>query len=367
VALVHDYLVQDGGAEKVLKVLQDMFPEAPTFTLLHDQRRSHPAFHGKDIRPSFLQHLPLGLKRYQWYLPLMPSAIESHDLTAYDVVISSSSAFAKGVLTLPQTLHLCYCHSPTRYLWTDTHSYIEELRYPRIVKKALPILLNRLRIWDRLAADRVDSFVANSQTVARRIKKYYGRESDVILPPVDLDAFQPKSKAGGDYFLAGGRLVPYKRFDLIVQAFNRLGIPLKIFGTGPDLMKLRNMAKSHVQVLGYVSDQERADLYKRARAFINPQVEDFGITPVEAMACGTPVLAFAEGGVKETVIDGVTGQFFHEQRWEELADLVIRFRPEMFDPQALFRHAQTFSTGSFRDKFTGLLQDRYSQHQSLHF
>ncbi len=356
VALVHDHLAQDGGAEKVLKVLQEMFPEAPTYTLLYDAKSAHPVFRGKDIRTSFIQRLPFGVRKYQWYFALMPLATESYDLSEYDVVISSSSAFAKGVITAPNALHICYCHTPTRYLWTDTHSYVQDLRVPRIVKWVIPFFLNRIRTWDRMAADRVDIFVANSKTVQDRIKKYYRRDSTIIYPPVELKKFTPKTKAGGSYFLAGGRLVSYKRFDLIVQAFNRLGMPLKIFGTGPELDKLKAMAKKHIEFVGYASDEQQAELYRNARAFINPQVEDFGITPIESMACGTPVLAYSQGGACETVVEGVTGQFFHEQRWEDIADLVIRFKDEHFDPQRIHQHAQKFDVNTFKQRLVKLLQ-----------
>lgn len=356
VALVHDHLAQDGGAEKVLQVLQDMFPQAPTYTLLYNPDGVHPDFRRKDIRTSFIQRLPFGVRKYQWYLPLMPLATESYDLSGYDVVISSSSAFAKGVITSPNALHICYCHTPTRYLWTDSHSYVQELRVPKIVKWFIPFVLNRLRTWDRMAADRVDVFVANSKTVQDRIKKYYRRESEIVYPPVNLKKFTPKTKPGGSYFLAGGRLVSYKRFDLIVTAFNRLGIPLKIFGTGPELEKLQSMAKKHIEFVGYVNEEQQAELYRGARAFINPQVEDFGITPIESMASGTPVIAFAQGGALETVVEGVTGKFFHEQRWEEIADLVIRWDDKAFDPQRIHQHAQRFDINAFQQRLRNILK-----------
>ncbi len=361
IALVHDHLVQDGGAEKVLAVLQELYPEAPTFTLLYDRQRANPVFLRRDIRTSFLQKMPFSLKRYQWYLPLMPVATESYDLTEYDVVLSSSSAFAKGVLTRTDAAHICYCHSPTRYLWTDTHSYIRELGYPGPVKKMLPLMLSKLRQWDRLAADRVDSFIANSATVQQRIEKFYRAKSEVIYPPVDLTLFSQKSKPGGEYFLAGGRLVPYKRFDLIIRAFNRLGIPLKIFGDGPERKRLQALARPHIELLGYVSDEERGKLYRGAAAFVNPQIEDFGITIIEAMASGTPVLAYAAGGALETVKEGETGLFFHEQRWEELADLVIRFQADRFDPRHLHEHAQTFQTSEFKRQINAFVERSLEQ------
>lgn len=361
VALIHDHLVQDGGAEKVLQVLQQMFPDAPTYTLIYNQSVVDDCYQAQDIRPSFLQKLPFSKKKYQWYLPLMPTATESYDLSEYDLVISSSSAFAKGVLTLPETLHVSYCHSPTRYLWTDTHSYIKNLRLPRIVKKALPPLLSKLRVWDQLAAQRPDLILANSETVKKRISKYYRRSSTVLHPPVDLDAFTCKKHSGGEYYLAGGRLVAYKRFDLVIRAFNRLGMPLKIFGTGPELENLKQLARPHIEFMGYVSDEKRAELYKNAKAFINPQVEDFGITPVEAMASGTPVIAYKEGGATETVIEGKTGTFFTDQKWEELADLVIRFDSSQYDPTVLHAHANTFSIPQFKASLMKIIDEQLNK------
>lgn len=350
VALVHDHLIQDGGAEQVLRVLQTIWPEAPTFTLLHDKTRAHPAFLSRDIRTSFLQKMPGALSHYQWYLPLMPHATERHDLSGYDVVVSSSSAFAKGVVTRPETLHISYCHTPTRYLWSDTHSYVSELKAPRIIKHLIPFMLTRLRTWDRLSADRVDRFVANSQNVADRIQKYYRREADVIFPPVETSQFSISPKHG-NYYLAGGRLVSYKRFDLIVTAFSRLGIPLKIFGTGPLLDELRAHAKPNIEFLGWVDDKTRAELLRNCIAFLHPHVEDFGITAVEAMSSGRPVIAYGRGGALETIVPGITGTFIEEQTWEVLADTIIRFQPELFDPIRIRDHAVAFDTNHFKIRF----------------
>ncbi len=349
VALVHDHLIQDGGAEYVLRVLEEMWPDAPTFTLLHDKSRAHPAFFSRDIRTSFLQKMPLALRFYQWYLPLMPYATEHHNLSDYDVVVSSSSAFAKGVITKPETLHISYCHTPTRYLWSDTHSYVAELKAPGFVKALVPFMLNPLRTWDRLSADRVDRFIANSQNVADRIRKYYRREADIIPPPVDTRAFSIAPQLG-NYYLAGGRLVSYKRFDLIVTAFSRLGIPLKIFGTGPMMEQLRAMAKPNIEFLGWVDDRTRAELYQKCIAFLHPHTEDFGITAIEAMASGRPVIAYPRGGALETVTPGVTGTFIDEQRWEALADTVIRFKPETFDSMRIRSHASSFDTEHFKER-----------------
>jgi len=363
IALVHDHLVQDGGAEKVLLALQEVFPGAPTYTLLYDKKRVSPEFASKDIRTSFLQGVPFGLKKYQWLLPLMPAATEAHDLSQFDVVISSSSAFAKGVLTRPGTVHICYCHTPTRYLWSDTHSYVQELKAPKLLKLGLPMLLNKLRVWDRLSADRVDRFIANSATVAGRIRKYYERPSDVIHPPVETEKFSI-SDAPGKYFLAGGRLVSYKRFDLVIQAFNRTGLPLKIFGDGPLAAEYRKDARSNIEFMGKVDDAAKAELYRDAIAFIHPQEEDFGITAVEAMASGRPVIAYRGGGATETVIEGVTGEFIEEQSWEELANLIIRFRPEDYDPQAIREHAEKFDTELFEEKIRDLVETGWEKWRS---
>ncbi len=351
VALVHDYLSQDGGAERVLKALQEVYPEAPTFVLFYDKNKIPKHFFAGDVRPTFLHYLPGAKNHYRWYLPLMPYATECHDLEGFDAVISSTSAFAKGVLTSPETMHVSYCHTPTRYLWSDTHSYLEELNYNRVVKTFLPPLISRLRMWDKMSADRVDHFIANSENVRGRIQKFYRRDAEVIYPPVDTHLFQTTGRAG-EYFLIGGRLVPYKRYDLAVQVFNRLGWPLKIFGIGPDEERLRGLAKNNIEFVGWVSDWQKAELYANAIAFLHPQNEDFGITAVESMAAGRPVISYGAGGALETVVEGVTGQFFAEQNWESLYDVVLRFKPEQFEAEKIREHALRFSANNFKRRIT---------------
>lgn len=354
IALIHDHLMQDGGAEKVLQEFQTVWPDAPTYTLLYDKERVSSVFAKKDIRTSFLQNWPLAMKRYQWYLPLMPLATESYDLDNFDVVLSSSSAFSKGVVTTEHTTHICYCHTPTRYLWSDTHSYVKELTLPWIIKTAIRPILSRLRLWDRLAADRVDVFVANSKAVQKRIRKYYKRDSLVIHPPVDLSEFYISNEPK-EYFLAGGRIVGYKRFDIVVEAFIRTGLPLKIFGTGPLLDELKAKATDNIEFLGKISDKEKTELYAKCKAYLHPQEEDFGITPVEAMASGRPVIAYAKGGALETVIEGKTGTFLEEQTWEELGDKLMRFDESVYNPEEIREHARQFDISVFRAKMKELI------------
>lgn len=362
VALVHDHLNQNGGAERVLLALQSLWPEAPTFTLVHDPSAFGDMFAGREIRTSFLQRIPFHKRFFRYLLPLMPTATESYDLSDYDVIISSSSAFAKGIIPPAYGLHFCYCHTPTRYLWTDAHSYINELRAPRPVKALLPLLQHKLRIWDQLAAQRVDYFIANSHTVAHRIQRYYQRESTVIAPPVDTSEFSI-SQDPKRYYLAGGRLVAYKRFDTIVDAFNKLGRPVKIFGSGPEFENLKKKAKSNIELLGRVSNEERTELFENCIAYLHPQEEDFGITPVEAMAAGRPVIAWRRGGAVETVIDGETGLLYDDPHWAELADTVLHFDETAFTPSRIRAHAESFSTPRFHKEMRELVEQKWQAHK----
>ena len=355
VALIHDHLAQDGGAERVLKVLAEMFPEAPIYTLLYEKKHANKYYRHREIETSIIQKLPGGISHYQWYMPFMPMAVEFFDLSHYDLVISDSSSFAKGVITSTHTLHICYCHTPTRYLWSDTHQYINELKYNKYFKKIISLVLNYIRMWDRQAADRVDAYIANSRFVAGRIKKYYRRDSVIIHPPIDTRQFEIAPHVG-KYFLTGGRLVVYKRFDLAVSAFNRLGVPLKIFGEGPEEKKLKGLAKPNIEFLGKVKTEQLAELYGQAIAFIHPQIEDFGITAVESMACGRPVIAYAAGGACETVVENKTGKFFDEQTWEALADAIVRFKPENFSPAEIKNYARQFGAERFKREISLLIE-----------
>jgi glycosyltransferase involved in cell wall biosynthesis len=363
VALVHDFLNQVGGAEKVLQVFHELYPKAPIFTITYDRSETGKTFDSMDIRTSFIQRLPGGPKRYKWYLAWMPAAIEQFDLSSYDIVLSDCSAYSKGVVTKPKTLHVCYCHSPTRYLWSDTHAYTEELKQPSIIKRALPIILNRIRVWDRLASERVDEFIANSDNVASRIKKYYNRESAVIYPPVETKKFKTSEKIG-DYYLTVSRLRPYKRVDLAIEAFNALEFPLKVVGTGEEYKKLRKLAKKNIEFLGPASDEEKNKLLASCIAFIHPQEEDFGIAAVEAMAAGRPVVAYRKGGALETVKEGITGEFFEDQTPWSLVDAVREFKPEKYDSQKIRELALNFDISIFKREIKKFVDEVYEKHQA---
>lgn len=355
VALVHDYLVQDGGAERVLSVLQEMFPEAPIFTLIYDPLRCHERFRPRSVRTSFLDKWPLARRAYQWYLPFMPLAVEHLDLNGFDLVISSSSSFAKGVIAAPESKHICYCHTPTRFLWQERLGYLNDLPQPAIMRALLPPLLHKLRQWDRLAAERPDIMLTNSHISRERIKRYYARDARVIYPPVEVSKIEP-GKCAGKFWLTGGRLVGYKKFDLVIQAFTKLNLPLKVFGIGPELKKLKRLAGPKIEFLHQVSDEHKAELYKNAIGFLSPQIEDFGITIVEAMAAGRPVITYGKGGATETVIDGVTGIYLETQSWEDIGDAVIRFDATRFDPQTIHAQAEKFSTERFKEKITSFIE-----------
>lgn len=357
VALIHDHLAQDGGAERVLKALAGMFPEAPIFTLLYEKKYADKYYRQRHIETSIIQKLPGGVSHYQWYMPFMPMAVEFFDLRDYDLVISDSSSFAKGVITSSHTLHICYCHTPTRYLWSDTHQYINELKYNKYFKKIISLALNYIRMWDRLAADRVDKYIANSGFVAKRIKKYYHRESTVIYPPVETDQFKI-APAVGDYFLIGGRLAPYKRVDIVIEACKKLGKKLKIYGNGVDLARLKKIAKGcdNIEFLGRVDDAAKAELYSHCLAFIYPQEEDFGITAVEAQASGRPVIAYRRGGATETVRDGVSGIFFNEQTVASLIQALNSFDNTKFNPEVIKQQAEQFSAERFKKKIKEFIE-----------
>ncbi len=367
VALIHDHLAQAGGAEKVLQVLCEMFPDAPIYTLLYEADNVDRHFKNRRIRTSIIQRLPGGVKHYQWYMPLMPMAVEFFNLNQYDLVISDASAFAKGVITSTNTLHICYCHTPTRYVWDYTHQYIEELPYNKYFKKIISLALNYIRLWDKAAADRVDYYIANSKTIKKRIAKYYRRSATVVYPPVETNRFSVSEEAG-TYFLVGGRLAPYKRIDLVVEAFKELGWPLKIFGDGVDLERLKALAANTptIEFLGRVNEETKAVLYRDCKAFIYPQEEDFGITAVEAMASGRPVIAYERGGATETVVAGKTGIFFTEQTVEALLEALKKFATMTFNSADIRRHSEQFSVDRFKAEISSVIENEYHRFKNDH-
>lgn len=355
VALVHDYLNQYGGAERVLEALHGLFPHAPVFTSLYDAEAMPAAYRAWDIRTSFMQGLPGWRRHFRRYLPLYPSAFEAFDLSAYDLIISSSSAFAKGIIPPPGALHLCYCHTPMRFAWR-TGDYVEREGIGGVQRAALPLLLTYVRLWDVATTPRVDAFVANSGAVAARIRRCYGRESTVIPPPVELPPYS--RRPAGDYYLAGGRLIPYKRLHLAIEAFNRLRLPLVVYGEGRERRALETIAGPTIRFTGWLSDDERRELLAGCRAFIFPGEEDFGIAPLEAMAAGRPVIAFAAGGALETVVEGSTGRFFRQPGAAALAAAVAASRCDTYDAAAIRRHAEGFGTDVFLSRIRAFIDQQ---------
>jgi glycosyltransferase involved in cell wall biosynthesis len=362
VALVHDYLNQYGGAERVLEELSALFPTAPVYTSMYWPQKMSSAIRNLDIHTSFMQRLPFVTRNHQPFLLLYPLAFESFDLSGYDVVISNSSAFCKGVVTTPGTLHICYCLTPMRWVW-NYHQYVERERLGLAARLVLPPAISQLRSWDVATAQNVDRFVAISRTVAARVSKYYRREATVIYPPVNCDAFTETVSAVDDYYLIVSRLIPYKRIDLAIDAFNKLGIRLKIVGSGGrDLSALRARAGKNVEFVGRVSDDELKKLYAGCRALVFPGEEDFGIAPLEANASGRPVVAYAGGGALDTVVDGKTGVLFDQQQPEQLIDAVKRVEASSWDGRDLRQHARKFDSQVFREQMLRLIHESVAAH-----
>lgn len=353
VALIHYWLVGMRGGEKVLEALCEIFPEADIFTLVADPEKLSPRLRKHRIHTSFLQKIG-GRTQYQKMLPLMPLALESFDLSAYDVVISSESGPAKGIIPRPDSVHICYCHSPMRYVWDLQPQYIRESGL--IARNVLRMTGPSLRQWDVSTSARVDHFIANSAFVAKRIEKYYRRESTVINPPVDLARFAV-SDAPEDFYLCAGQITPYKKIDIAIEAFNRMKKPLVILGSGAS-KALRSKAGPTITFLGSVEDSVMAEKFAKCRALVFPGVEDFGIVPLEVMASGRPVIAYARGGAMETVVEGRTGTFFHEQSPEALIEAVTRFETHAgdYDPEEIRAWARRFDVSAFSDNLRGFFR-----------
>lgn len=350
IAFVVSWLNQHGGAERVLEAAHALYPDAPVYTSIYDPHSVPDLYHRWDIRVSFLDRFPGVHRRHQLYLLFYPLAFESLDLRGYDAVLSIPSAFAHGVLTRSTTRHICYCLTPARFLW-QYREYVENEAIGRTSRIVLPLLISRLRQWDRLAAERVDEYVAISREVQSRIAKFYRRTSTIISPPVEVSKFElaPATEIG-DYYLIVSRLVPYKRVDLAIQAFNELGTQLVIAGDGRDRPRLETMARPNIRFVGRVSDDERRKLMSRCRAFVFPGEEDFGIAPVEANASGRPAIAYAGGGALDTVVEGLNGVFFRESNAESLAERVRTFDPTAFDPHKVRAQAERFDVRVFQKK-----------------
>ena len=364
IAIVHDWLTNPGGAEKVVLAMAKAFPGAPIYTSVYDPEHC-PGFEHLDVRTTYLQKLPIARRKHQFFPILRSHAFRKVDLSAFDVVLSSSSADAKAVQARPDAVHICYCHTPTRYYWSHYQEYVQRPGFGKLdpmIRPAIPPLVRVMRKYDLEAANRVDYFIANSTEVQQRIKTYYHRDSAVLYPPTDVSVFKPGlgERSG---FIAVGRQVPYKRIDLPVAACTKLGLPLTVIGDGSESGALRAMAGPTIKFLGRASDAVLVEELGKAEALIFPSFEDAGITPLDAMACGTPVIAYGHGGVRDSVIPGKTGSFFDSQTIESLATVLQSFDGSAFDHAAIRRHAESFDESVFIDKLQQLVAS-FSQQKS---
>jgi glycosyltransferase involved in cell wall biosynthesis len=353
VALVHDFLLDLRGAERVFAAICNAWPEADVFTAVYDGAGTEGRFAARSPQVSFLQRLRPSARTFRGLLPLYPHAIESLDLRGYDLVISSSSAWAHGVLPDPGAVHVCYCHNPFRYAWSEREATLAARRVP--LRLPLGLVLSRWRQWDWIAAQRVDRYVANSRLTASRIRRYFGREADVLHPPVELDRFHPGRV--GEHYVIVAELMAHKRIDVAVEAFNRLRRPLVVVGDGPELRRLRGLAGPHVTFTGRLPDTEVADLLRRARALVVTAAEEFGIAAVEALASGRPVIALGSGGVLESVREGETGAYYDNSDPDALAEVVATFDPLAVDPAACVAAAQRFGTERFQAALRRIVEE----------
>ncbi|MGW8184586.1 MAG: glycosyltransferase [Candidatus Moraniibacteriota bacterium] len=359
VALVHDFLDTYGGAERVLEVMSGIFPQAPIYTLIYDKEKMRGKFESREIHTSFLQKFPKFLKKRKKYLlPFMPTAPETFDLRDFDLVISSSGAWSKGIVTRLNTKHICYMHSPMRFVWDYNEKYLQEIGTRMGFCKRT--FLSYLRIWDFQAAQRPDILVANSSYTQERINKYYRRDAQIIFPTVlNKDNGAQMEIKDKDYFLVVSRLSAYKKVDLVVEVFNKIGLPLIIIGEGEEAVKLKKIAKDNIKILGWQDDATVQTYYKNARAFIFPAVDDFGLTMIEAMNQGVPVIAVRKGGAREIVKEGVTGEFFEAQTIEVLADGIRRFmeKEKNYDKEIIKQEGEKFSQDKFRQELLALINE----------
>lgn len=360
IAIVHDWLTNYAGGERVIEALLEVFPDAPIFTSLYKPEKFPDIFKKRKVYTTYLQKFIF--LDHQLLFPFMRKAFEQFNLADFDIVITSSHASSKGIITKPETLHICYCHTPTRYLWSHYHEYLNQMEFGilnPLVRWQMPKIAYKLRIWDRIAAERVDYWIANSKNTAKRIKKYYRKEAEIIYPPVNVSDFKP-SKEIEDFYLVCSRLIPYKKIDLVISAFNDLGLPLKIIGTGSIENQLKKMAKNNIEFLGRVSDEELKKYYQRAKALIFPTEEDFGIVPVEAMASGRPVIGYKKGGAQETITPD-TGLFFEEQTKESLIKAVKKFQKMKFDSLKIRKWSEQFDAKIFKEKIKNFVSEKWEK------
>jgi len=358
IAVVHDWLTGMRGGEKVLEIIFEIFPDADLFTLLYNKGSVSPLIADRNIYTSFINKLPFKTSKYRHYLPLFPTAIELFDFKEYDLIISTSHCVAKGVRTPPNTLHVSYVHSPMRYVWDMYEDYFGRDKTNFLQRMIIPLFANYLRMWDVTSSNRVDFFIANSKHVANRIQKYYRRDAKVIHPPVNTESFK-KSNVSEDFYLVLSALVPYKKVDLAVDAFNQNGKSLIVVGDGPEKSRLTKLAKSNIKFVSGIDGDQLNEYYSKCKALIFPGEEDFGIVPVEAQSCGKPVIAFARGGALETVIgyDGnnekkCSGIFFNNQTSESLIETIEKFEKLEWDTEFINNHAQKFNRNRFKDEIS---------------
>jgi glycosyltransferase involved in cell wall biosynthesis len=369
IAIIHEWLVTYVGSERVVEQILNLYPDADFFCLFDFLPNNERDFiRNRKIHTSFLQKMPFAKRWYRNYLPIMPFAIERFDLSGYDLLISSSHAVAKGIKKNPHQLHICYCHTPMRYAWDLQRQYLKESGLDKGIKGVLvKAILNRIKKWDVATSRKVDYFIANSHYIKNRIKRIYEREATVIYPPVDIKNFQVNDKKE-NFFLTVSRMVPYKRVDLIVKAFSKIGLPLIVIGDGPDFSKIKKIAKKNVEFLGYQKGEVLREYMQKAKAFVFAAEEDFGIVPVEAQACGTPVIAYGRGGVTETVIPfgesaAPTGIFFYEQTPQAIIDALKKFKTieDKFNPHEIRKNVERFNIERFKREFKKFVDEKMKE------
>ncbi len=359
IAIVHDYLVTNGGAERCLKALLDVFPEADIYALFYHKKRFKYLWKCK-VKTSFLQNMPFIKQRHDIFLPLYSYAVRSFDLSRYDIVISSSWAWSKNIRKQPGLCHICYCYTPMRFAYVTYEERLQSI--PVILRWLARVNINSIKQWDLKNTESVDYFISTCKNVKKRIKNIYKRDSFIIYPPINTHIFTPTHKEDKGYFFVPSRLVPYKKVDLVVKAFNSLKLPLKITGHGVEYNRLKSMAKSNIEFLGHVSLQDLVSLYQNCRAVIFPQEEDWGMAALETQSCGRPVIAYAAGGALESIVDGQTGYFFNEQTSEAIVEAVINFKNYEFDQACIRDNALQYDRDIFKQRIKSFVQDKYKDH-----